>query len=150
MKTQRQSAIIEILNRERIRNQEELCDALKSRGYNVTQATVSRDIKEMQLHRIPDNEGYHYALSGIHPTKGFNERRKRMFQDLVASIEFSENIIVLKTLPGAAQSVASLIDAMGNEQIIGTVAGDDTILTVVKQKNMVKNVLKEFNEFLKR
>lgn len=148
MKTQRQSAIIEILNKRRIRNQGELCDALKDRGFNVTQATISRDIKEMQLHRVSDNEGYHYALSGSHSLKGFNERRRRMFKDLVTAIDFSENIIVLKTLTGAAQSVASLVDAIGNEHIIGTVAGDDTILTVVKQKRMVKTILQEFKEIL--
>lgn len=148
MKNQRQSAIMDILNKERIKTQEELCAALKSRGYNVTQATVSRDIKEMQLHRIPDNEGYHYALPANQSFKGINERRKRMLQDLVVTIDYSENIIVLKTLAGAAQSVASLIDAIGNEQIIGTVAGDDTILVVVKEKPMVQKVFIYFKGIL--
>jgi len=150
MKTQRQSAIIDILNKERIKTQEELCESLKSRGYDVTQATVSRDIKEMQLHRIADSDGYHYTLPASQSSHGINERRRRMFQDLVAHIDFSENIIVLKTLTGAAQSVASLIDAIGNEQILGTVAGDDTILVIVKQKRMVKQVLQEFKSLIRK
>ncbi|HPF43137.1 MAG TPA: arginine repressor [Syntrophomonadaceae bacterium] len=150
MKTQRQSAIVDILNKGRIKTQEELCEALKNRGFNVTQATVSRDIKEMQLHRIADHEGYHYTMPVSQPTRGINERRRRMFQDLVAHIDYSENIIVLKTVTGAAQSVASLIDSLGNEQILGTVAGDDTILVIVKQKKMVQKVLQEFRSLISK
>jgi len=150
MKTQRQSAIVDILNKGRIKTQEELCEALKNRGFNVTQATVSRDIKEMQLHRIADHEGYHYTMPLSQPTRGINERRRRMFQDLVAHIDYSENIIVLKTVTGAAQSVASLIDSLGNEQILGTVAGDDTILVIVKQKKMVQKVLQEFRSLISK
>ncbi len=150
MKTQRQSAIVDILNKARIKTQEELCEALKNRGFNVTQATVSRDIKEMQLHRIADHEGYHYTMPESQPSRGTNERRRRMFQDLVAHIDYSENIIVLKTVTGAAQSVASLIDSLGNEQILGTVAGDDTILVIVKQKKMVQKVLQEFRSLISK
>lgn len=150
MKIQRQATIMDILNKERIKTQTELCNALQNRGYNVTQATVSRDIKEMQLHRVPDEAGHHYVLPGNQSSKGFNDRRKRMFQDLVVTLDYSENIIVLKTLTGAAQSVASLIDAIGNEQIIGTVAGDDTILVVIKQKRMVQKVLKEFRSIINK
>ena len=150
MKTQRQAAITDILNKERIKTQGELCEALKNRGFDVTQATVSRDIKEMQLHRIADHDGYHYTLFAKKTFQGINERRRRMFQDLVAHIDFSENIIVLKTLTGAAQSVASLIDDIGNEQILGTVAGDDTILVVVKQKRKVQQVLHEFKNLIKK
>jgi transcriptional regulator of arginine metabolism len=84
------------------------------------------------------------------PTRGINERRRRMFQDLVAHIDYSENIIVLKTVSGAAQSVASLIDSLGNEQILGTVAGDDTILVIVKQKKMVQKVLQEFRSLISK
>lgn len=150
MKTQRQSAIMDILNKERIKTQEELGEALKNRGFSVTQATISRDIKEMQLHRIADQEGYHYTMPEIQTSRGNNERRRRMFQDLVAHIDYSENIIVLKTLPGAAQSVASLIDSIGHEQILGTVAGDDTILVIVKHTRMVMQVIQELRSMLKK
>ncbi len=144
MKTQRQSAIIDILNKKRIKTQEELREVLNSRGYNVTQATVSRDIREMQLLRIADQEGYHYTIPEPQPLPILNERRRRIFRDSVAHMDHSENIIVLKTLPGAAQSVASVVDSIGHEQILGTVAGDDTILVVVKQKRQVLQVFKEF------
>lgn len=150
MKTQRQSAIVDILNKNRIKTQEELCLALKNHGFNVTQATVSRDVKEMQLHRIADHDGYHYTIPEPQPVRKVNERRRRMFQDLVAHIDYSENIIVLKTLPGAAQSVASVIDSLGHEQILGTVAGDDTILVIVKQKRQILQVLKEFQDMISK
>ncbi len=144
MKAQRHFAIMDIIARERIATQEELCEALKRQGFDVTQATVSRDIKELQLIKIPDLEGYRYSLPDNTAFKNSYERMKRIFQDSVVNIDCSENIIVIKTLPGAAQSVASMIDTSGLNRILGTVAGDDTILVVVKPVQAVKEVMGEF------
>jgi transcriptional regulator of arginine metabolism len=105
MKSQRHFAIMDIISKERIVTQEELCEALKLRGFDVTQATVSRDIKELQLIKIPDLEGYRYSLPDNTALKNSYERMKRIFQDSVVNIDHSENIVVIKTLPGAAQSV---------------------------------------------
>src|SRR5665647_1183426 len=110
MKSRRHFAIREILSTERISTQEELCEILKNRGYDVTQATVSRDIKELSLIKIPDGTGYSYAWPDAPNPKSSYLRMKRVFQDSVESYDYSENIIVIKTLPGAAQSIASLID----------------------------------------
>ncbi len=144
MKSQRHFTIIDIISKERIATQEELCDALKIRGFDVTQATVSRDIKELQLIKIPDLEGYRYSLPDNTALKSSLERMKRVFQDSVVNIDHSENIVVIKTLPGAAQSVASMIDTSGLNRIIGTVAGDDTILVVVKPVQAAEEVMIEF------
>lgn len=148
MKSRRHFAIIDILSRERIETQEELLEALKSRGYSVTQATVSRDIKEMGLIKIPDEEGYRYASPETQVPKGSTDRMKRMFRDSVVTCNYSENIIVIKTLPGAAQSIASLIDTMDHDHILGCVGGDDTIFVVVKPKESVELVMHVFAELL--
>jgi len=147
MKARRHFAIREILSTERISTQEELCEVLKSRGYNVTQATVSRDIKELSLLKIPDGVGYRYAWPEAH-TPQSNLRMKRVFQDSVVSCDCSENIIVIKTLPGAAQSIASLIDSQVIANLLGTVAGDDTIFMVVKTKKAVTEVMGVFQSLL--
>jgi transcriptional regulator of arginine metabolism len=148
MKSRRHFAIRDILSGERISTQEELCEELKNRGYDVTQATVSRDIKELSLHKIPDGRGYRYAWPDNLGPRSSYVRMKRVFQDSVVSYNHSENIIVIKTLPGAAQSIASLIDSLDNLHILGTVAGDDTIFIVIKPVTAVPEVLTIFRELV--
>jgi transcriptional regulator of arginine metabolism len=149
MKSRRHFAIMEIINNNRIVTQEELCKALKNRGFKITQATVSRDIKELHLIKILDEKGYRYALPVRQGIRGLKERMKRIFQDSVATIKFGENLIVIKTLPGAAQSVALLIDSLEKPDILGTVAGDDTIFVAVRVKEAVPRVVSEFEQLIK-
>lgn len=148
MKTRRHFAIREILQNERISTQEDLCQELRNRGYDVTQATVSRDIKELSLVKIADGSGYRYAWPDSQGRKSSNLRMKRIFQDSVVGYNHSENIIVIKTLPGAAQSIASLIDSLDNPHILGTVAGDDTIFVVIKPSDAVAEVMRIFRELV--
>jgi len=148
VKSRRHFAIRDILAGEQISTQEELCEALGKRGYEVTQATVSRDIKELRLTKIPDEIGYHYAFPDISSPKNSYERMKRVFKDSVINLDDSENIIIIKTLPGTAQTVGSVIDAMDNPHILGNVAGDDTIFVLVKPIGTVPAVLHEFRRFL--
>jgi len=148
VKSRRHFAIRDILASERIATQEELCESLRSRGYEVTQATVSRDIKELRLTKIPDEMGYRYAFPTIQGPKSSYERMKRVFQDSVTNLDYSENIIIVKTLPGLAQSVGAVIDAMENEYSLGNVAGDDTIFVLIKPKNETENVLKSFRKLI--
>lgn len=148
MKTRRHFAIRDILASERIATQEELCDALRNHGYEVTQATVSRDIKELRLTKIPDEIGYRYAFPDSHGPKSSYERMKRVFRDSVVDLDYSENIIIIKTLPGLAQSVGAVIDAMENRYILGNVAGDDTIFVLVKPKKEVEGVLNGFRKLI--
>jgi len=148
MKARRHFAIRDILFNERISTQEDLCEALKNRGYAVTQATVSRDIRELSLLKIPDGSGYRYAWPDHIGPKSSYVRMKRVFQDSVVSYNHSENVVVIKTLPGAAQSIASLIDSLNNLHILGTVAGDDTIFVVIKPIAAVEEVLQVFRELI--
>ncbi|MGR6836390.1 arginine repressor [Syntrophomonas erecta] len=148
MKSRRHFMIMDIIANQRVATQEELCEALRTSGFDVTQATVSRDIKELHLIKVPDDQGYHYALPDATTLSRSRERMKRVFRDNVMSMDFSENLIVIKTLPGGAQAVASVIDTSEWLSILGTVAGDDTIFVAVKTKQAVQDVLEEFRELI--
>lgn len=150
MKTQRHRKIIEIIENKAIETQEELADELKKMGVNVTQATVSRDIKELRLVKITTgNNLYRYAVPGEQLLGGGQVKNRRIFRDSVVHMDYSENIIIVKTTPGAAQPVALLIDNEDLTEVIGTVAGDDTVLVVVKPKEAVTDVLLHFDNYLK-
>lgn len=150
MKTQRLRKIIDIVENIAIETQEELADELKCEGFNVTQATVSRDIRELRLIKVPagDNK-YRYAVPNSKLPSGGHSRTKRILQDSLVSLDFSENLVVVKTTPGAAQTVALVIDNEGWENIIGTVAGDDTVIVVVKPKSAVQEVINRFDGYIK-
>ncbi len=149
MKNKRQRLIKEVIAEQEIETQEEITAILKEKGISVTQATVSRDIKELGLIKVLGaNNNYKYALSN-EQSSGFSiHRLNRVFKDNVVSMDFSENLIVISTLPGGAPSVALGIDSAGWSEIIGTIAGDDTILVIVKPKELVPNVLDKFQTFL--
>jgi len=145
VKTGRQRKILEIIRKKPVETQQELALALKKCGFAVTQATISRDIKELGLIKIQcGNNHFCYVLPGEYPVPRSMERFKRLFQDSVVGLDISENLIVIKTHPGGAQGVALAIDQAGWNEIIGTVGGDDTILVVVKPKAAAGAVLKRF------
>ena len=124
-----------------IRTQDELADALRNEGIDVTQATVSRDIKELMLVKVPTgNDSYRYAFPAERNVTVSVARLEKTFQDSVLSMDSSGNIIVLRTLPGTAQAVAYVLDNVRWPEIIGTVAGDDTIFLVVKPESAVEHV----------
>ena len=149
MKSRRHHKILEIIRQQRIETQEELSGELKKCGFEVTQATVSRDIKELGLVKTPgENNEFYYALPGEKRLPRSKERIKRLFQDTVIGLDASENLIVIKTNPGGAQGVASAIDLAGWAEVIGTVGGDDTILVVVKPKEASGMVLKRFKDLI--
>ena len=142
MKAERQEKILELIRKENIETQEALADRLKNNGYTVTQATVSRDIKELGLIKIPgQNNIFHYAYPQELTARGLDDRLKKYFEDVVVSLDLSENLIVIKTQPGGAQGVAAAVDQTGWQEIIGTVGGDDTILVVIKPVQMAESVL---------
>lgn len=149
MKAVRQHKILEIIRRQHIKTQEELSTELKKSGYNVTQATVSRDIKELGLVKVTlENNEFCYARQGENRLPRSEERLKRLFLDSVVGLNSSENLVIIKTNPGGAQGVASAIDQAGWDEIIGTVGGDDTILVVVKPREAAVAVLKRFGDLL--
>ncbi|MFZ5633664.1 MAG: arginine repressor [Bacillota bacterium] len=149
MKLKRHKKIIEIIKSRPVETQDQLARELHLAGFAVTQATVSRDIKELGLVKVPgENNLSYYGLPDRGAARGREARLKRLFISSVQEIDHSENLIVVKTLPGEAQGVASAIDQSGWEGIIGTVAGDDTILVVTRPKSAVKGILKRFEELI--
>lgn len=147
MKNNRQAMIITIIKEQVIGTQEELGEALKTKGVIVTQATLSRDIKELGLIKIPTPDGYYrYSLPQDRTPGDILRRARRMFQDAVISVDFAENIIVVKTAGGSAQGVADALDDLDWPEVVGTVAGDNTILMVIRNKETVPEVLKRFNQ----
>ncbi|MBP2665661.1 MAG: argR [Firmicutes bacterium] len=149
MKTHRQTRVKEIVDRLVIRTQDELAEALRGEGIDVTQATVSRDIKEMMLVKVPTGDGnYRYAFPSDHNATVSVARLEKTFQDSVLSVNSSGNIIVLRTLPGTAQAVAYVLDNVRWPEIIGTVAGDDTIFLVVKPEKIVDTVKERFESIM--
>lgn len=142
MKTRRQKKILEMIEHQVISTQEELAEALRGAGFDVTQATVSRDIKELRLVKIASGDtSYRYGVPKEQGIFQNEERMRRMIRELVTCIDYSENIIALKTYPGNAQSIASLLDAANWREVIGTVAGDDTILLVIKPPEKALDVM---------
>lgn len=149
MKILRHAKIKEIVEQQVIETQEELAESLRSHGIEVTQATVSRDIKELRLIKVPTGDGrYRYAYPMEQSLLFSQSRMERMFRDSVVAIDYSENIIVLKTLPGGGQAVAATIDHAKWPEVIGTVAGDDNILVVVKPVQAAPTVADRFRGLL--
>ena len=149
MKGLRHAKIKEIVDQQAVETQEDLADALRQHGIEVTQATVSRDIKELMLIKVPAGDGgYRYAFPREQGMILSQSRMERTFRDSVTSIGASENIIVMRTLPGTAQAVAYTIDYVKWPEILGTVAGDDTIFVVVTAKELVETVVAKFRAML--
>lgn len=133
MKNARQDKIIEIIRDNPIETQEELARFLNNAGYKVTQATVSRDIKQMNLIKVIDSKTgrQRYAIH-VNETKVLTEKYGRVFKDGVVSIDTAMNILVIKTVSGMANAVAAALDSMQIDSIVGTVAGDDTIMCAIR------------------
>lgn len=145
MKVLRHAKIKELIEHGEIETQEELAEALRKDGIEVTQATVSRDIKELRLIKVPAGDGrYRYAFPIEQSIVFSQSRMERMFRDSVIGMDYSQNIIVIKTLPGTANAVASTIDSARWPEIIGTLAGDDNILVVIKPIEAVGRVIEKF------
>ena len=150
MKRYRYNKIKEIVQSRSSETQEELANALMEEGIEVTQATVSRDIKELMLIKIPTGDGhYRYALSPEENVLLSRSRINRLFQDSITRVDFALNQVVLHTLPGSAQAVAFAIDHAKWSEIIGTLAGDDTILLIARSEADVQDVLKRISNLMK-
>lgn len=149
MKTRRHMKIQELIVKEIIHTQEDLAKKLLEAGFVVTQATVSRDIKELGLIKVPGTDDeYHYAIPVEQHPSNIQERLKRMLREIVVSVDDSENLVLIRTIPGNAHALASIIDSSIWPEVIGTVAGDDTILLVVKPKEAVGTVCERINGLL--
>ena len=140
-KPRRQEKIREIVENHIVETQEELTAFLKREHIAVTQATVSRDVKELMLVKVPIGDGRsRYAFPKSESGARRENRLEALFADAVTGVDFSGNLVVLRTLPGMANAVASALDTAQWKNIIGTVAGDDTILAVIKPENAASAV----------
>lgn len=140
MKKGRHSKIIELIQNKEISTQDELLLELRACGYNVTQATVSRDIKELQLIKILSSSGkYCYAVSSVKQVD-IKSSLEPLFSTSVLSVDFAQNLVVIKTVSGMAQAVCTSIDAAGFDEVIGSIAGDDTIFLAAKSPEKAVSV----------
>lgn len=132
MKIARHNKIIELINKYDIETQEELADKLKVSGYNVTQATVSRDIRELKLTKVPTDTGHQKYIVVQNNDMKLNDKYIRILRDGFIKMDMAMNILVIKTVPGMAMAVAAALDAMELNEIVGSIAGDDTIMCAIK------------------
>jgi transcriptional regulator of arginine metabolism len=148
MKYARHSKILELIQNHEVETQQELAELLKKNGFDVTQATVSRDIKELRLLKILTKSGkYKYAASNEND-QIVSDRFLKLFKDSVLSIDSAGNMVVVKTLVGAANAAAAAIDALNLENIVGSLAGDDTIFLLVNQEENVSKIKDVFKKIM--
>ena len=150
MKVNRHAKIIELINKYHIETQEELADELKRRGIKVTQATVSRDIKELRLLKVlGEHGGYKYATVE-RAEKGMNDRFIRMLSECVISVDSVGNLIVIKTLSASANAACEAIDSMKWDEVLGTIAGDNTLLVIARSEEAVEAMTARLHELIKK
>ena len=149
MKNERHARILKIIDDTVIGTQEEMLLELISYGIDVTQATVSRDIKELRLTKALTTAGTYKYTSVERAEAATHDRLIRVFAESVIALDYANNLIVIKTIAAGAQAAAATIDALRWQEIIGCVAGDDTILVIVRDNALVQNVMERFNRMLK-
>ena len=149
MKSTRQNAILELIRDQDIETQEDLADALRKQDFKVTQATVSRDIRELRLLKVLSSAGTYKYATADKPENGLSERFHRIFSESVLGMNHAYNQVVIKTLPGSANVAAEMIDSLRWPEILGTLAGDNTILMLVRSVEEVDVVLRQIDEMLR-
>ncbi len=150
MKSARQIAILDIIADNAIETQEDLADALRAHGFQVTQATVSRDIKELRLVKALSVDGAYRYVTSDKNEGSLNERLIRMFSETVLSIDSAYNQIVIKTLSATASIAAEAIDSLQWPEVLGTIAGENTILMIVRSIEDVQTVVDRINAMIIR
>ena len=150
MKNDRQNQLLQIISEEIIETQEQLLERLLAKGIKSTQATISRDIKELHLIKEPAGQGrYRYAVSAHRTKLNFADKLRTIFRESVVSVEAAQNIVVLKTIEGMAQGAAFALDNMGDTDIVGTLAGDDTIFLVFHDNMQALDFCEQVKQMLR-
>lgn len=148
MKTNRQSKIIEIIQKNEVETQDELSALLEKDGFRVTQATVSRDIRELKLTKIPTEGGRQkYAVITDAP-ENLSKKYERVLREGFLSMDMAQNILVIKTVSGMASAVCAAIDAMKMREIVGSIAGDDTIMCAIRTVDDTYAVMKKIRRIV--
>ncbi len=149
MKAARHAMILQIIEKNNIETQDELAELLRENGFEVTQATVSRDIKELRLIKVLADDGMYKYATVDKAESGMLERFVRMFSESVISMTNAGNLIIIKTISGSANVSAEDIDSMRWSEIAGTIAGDNTIFVAVKDSADVPDIMKKFQAMIK-
>ncbi len=150
MKNERQLKILEIIEKNDIETQSQLIEALSRHGFESTQATVSRDMRELRLVKELTKTGsYRYAASAENADHNYSERLKTIFRESVTSFASAQNLVVIKTLPGLANAAGSAIDSMNISHLVGSLAGDDTLFLAMEDNAAAKQFCNEIQAMLK-
>ena len=149
MKTVRQVAILDIIEKQEIETQEELASSLNARGIRVTQATVSRDIKELRLLKVLTPSGKYKYATGDQADNNLTDRFIRMLAESLLSVSSANNLIVVKTLSGSANVAAEALDSMHWPEVLGTLAGDNTVLLIIRSNEETTTVTSRIREMMK-
>lgn len=148
MKYNRQNEIIALISDNEIETQEDLSERLRNKGYMVTQATISRDIRELKLVKVAGAGGkYKYALPH-HEENTISSKFRNLLIETVSGVDSANNIVVVKTCAGMAQGAGAAIDSMGRDDIVGSVAGDDTILVVMRTNEAAGSLISELRDII--
>ena len=149
MKLDRQNVIMEIISNQDIETQNQLLEALAARGVKSTQATLSRDIRDMRLIKeLGPNGNYRYVMAASQDIMDLDARLKKIFKECVLSYDLAQNILVIKTLPGLAQAAGSTLDGMDIPGLVGTIAGDDTAFLALKDPDAAVKLYHEIEQLL--
>ena len=150
MKSQRQAKILEIISTTNVETQERLLQELEDAGFHSTQATISRDIKDLRIVKELTSLGtYRYTTSTKEVPATFSSRLNTIFRECVTRYDYAQNIVVIHTLPGLAAAAASAIDAMSMSVVVGTLAGDDTVMVVMRDNNAAAQFCGEISNLTK-
>lgn len=150
MKNDRQRRILEIVEREAIDTQEQLQQKLQEQGVTCTQATISRDIKELRLVKeLTSSGGYRYALSERKMSSASDTRLRNIFKEGVLSVDVAQNIVVVRTMPGLASAACSALDAMDIDGMVGSLAGDDTGILIMRDNSLAQQFNSEVHKLLR-
>ena len=150
MKRARQAEILSIIQSQAVETQEQLLQALRSRGFTSTQATISRDIKQLHLIKEPVGQGrYRYAVSSQRSRLNMADKLRTIFRESIVGADYAQNMVVIKTMSGLANAAAAAMDGMSISGMVGTLAGDDTALLVMKDAEMAKGFCEDIHEMLK-
>lgn len=149
MKLDRQSVIMDIISERDIETQNQLMEALAERGLKSTQATLSRDIREMRLVKELGPRGnYRYVAAAKQDNSDLDVRLKKIFRESVVSYDVAQNILVIKTLPGLASAACSALDGMSIDGLVGTIAGDDTAFLAMRDNNSATTLYREIEQLI--
>lgn len=150
MKKRRRQKIMEIIEKESVATQEELVNRLSEAGFAVTQATISRDIRELKLSKVSDGTGRQKYTLIRNPDEGLEGKYIRVLRDGFLSMDMAQNILVIKTVSGMAMAVAAAIDALRFSEVVGCIAGDDTIMVAVRTVEETETLINKIHRMIEK